>query len=307
MPGRPPDRAAVRRPLTLAEIVAWADAHHAVTGKWPTASSGLVQGAPSRTTWAAIDAALRLGHRGLPGRSSVAKLLAEHRQVRRPVAKPPISVEQIAVWADAHHAATGKWPRYDSGPVQAAPEPLTWRALDLALRVGLRGLPGESDLRTELAWQWWQLYRRARSRMSVPEILAWADAHHAATGAWPKWSSGRVRAARFPITWRAVDVALYEGNSVLPGGSRLSRLLAQERQVRGRVVKTPLTVAQIVAWAEAHYAATGQWPHSRSGPVLGTPRCGTWQAIETALKRGRRGLPGGSSLARLLRTARCRP
>jgi hypothetical protein len=297
----------VRRPLTVALIVAWADAHHAATGRWPTACSGRVQEAPARATWAAIDAALRLGHRGLPGRASLAKVLAEHRQVRRPVAKRPISVAEIVEWAEAHNAATGRWPRYDSGPVAAAPEPLTWRAVDQALRAGLRGLPGESSLLLVLIRHWWGLYRRYRSRIGVEQILAWADAHHEATGSWPKWNSGRVRGAHYPVTWRVVDTALYAGNSVLPGRSRLSRLLAETRQVRGRVQKAELSVSQILAWADAHHTATGQWPGCRSGAIRSTACPGTWQAVDTALRRGLRGLAGGSSLSRLLAEHRQAP
>jgi hypothetical protein len=61
----------------------------------------------------------------------------------------------------------------------------------------------------------------------------------------------------------------------------------------------PLTVAQILAWADSHRARTGKWPQVRSGPVRDAPG-ETWIAIEDALRLGTRGLKGGSSLARLL-------
>jgi hypothetical protein len=60
-----------------------------------------------------------------------------------------------------------------------------------------------------------------------------------------------------------------------------------------------LTVELILAWAEAHHARTGQWPNQRSGPVADAPG-ETWNAVNLALNHGRRGLPGPSSLARLL-------
>jgi hypothetical protein len=33
----------------------------------------------------------------------------------------------------------------------------------------------------------------------------------------------------------------------------------------------PLTVEQILAWADAHHAATSVWPGDKSGPVIGQP------------------------------------
>jgi hypothetical protein len=66
----------------------------------------------------------------------------------------------------------------------------------------------------------------------------------------------------------------------------------------------PLTVEQILAWADAYRARTGSWPNAKAGPVpeaLGQ----TWNAINMALYVGHRGLPGGDTLARLL--GRLRP
>jgi hypothetical protein len=67
--------------------------------------------------------------------------------------------------------------------------------------------------------------------------------------------------------------------------------------------KTPLTVAEILRWADAHKQHTGSWPTKASGPVWGAPGV-TWQAVQSALRRGCRGLPGGDTLAGLLRRAR---
>jgi hypothetical protein len=63
--------------------------------------------------------------------------------------------------------------------------------------------------------------------------------------------------------------------------------------------KPQLTVAQVLAWADAHQARVGRWPTKLSGPVLGVPG-ETWPALDQALRRGWRGLPGGDSLSRLL-------
>jgi hypothetical protein len=70
-----------RRPvLTAAQILSWADAHRGRTGAWPLATSGALAAAPGET-WAALNMALRLGLRGLPGGSSLARLLRQERGV----------------------------------------------------------------------------------------------------------------------------------------------------------------------------------------------------------------------------------
>jgi hypothetical protein len=76
--GMPRGRKPHRPPLTIERILAWADAHHARTGRRPSANSGLVVEAPG-TTWNAVNLALVLGLRGLPGGSSLTSLLNNHR------------------------------------------------------------------------------------------------------------------------------------------------------------------------------------------------------------------------------------
>ena len=59
------------------------------------------------------------------------------------------------------------------------------------------------------------------------------------------------------------------------------------------------TEAQILEWADAHYKRHGEYPKRTSGPVDNAPG-ETWGAVDSALYQGGRGLPGGSSLAKLL-------
>jgi hypothetical protein len=60
-----------------------------------------------------------------------------------------------------------------------------------------------------------------------------------------------------------------------------------------------LTIAQILKWADLHQLRTGEWPTSRTGPILDQPDR-TWESVQTALIKGTCGLPGGSSLHQLL-------
>jgi hypothetical protein len=50
----------------------------------------------------------------------------------------------ILSWADEAHARSGRWPKQEDGPVQAAPGK-KWMNINQALRLGLRGLPGGSS------------------------------------------------------------------------------------------------------------------------------------------------------------------
>ena len=138
----------------------------------PGSVSRVVAGAP-RELWKAINHAAGGGPRGLPGDSSLAELLAEHRgtpclirgpkavaektwaweQEQYPVKGPQMRLREgrertagltiagILAWADAHHAAHGHWPRSEAKPVEAAPDE-TWTGIDYDLRIGRRGLSG---------------------------------------------------------------------------------------------------------------------------------------------------------------------
>jgi hypothetical protein len=61
-------------PLSEGQILAWARAHEARTGKRPNAASGPVAGVPGES-WGGINQALTRGLRGLPVGSSLAKFL----------------------------------------------------------------------------------------------------------------------------------------------------------------------------------------------------------------------------------------
>src|SRR5207247_1654084 len=121
-------------PLTIEQILKWADAHCQNTGQWPNQKSGEVQGAPGEK-WKCIAEALYKGLRGLPGDSSLAKLLTEKRSVRNIQALPPLTIEQILKWADAHRQKTGEWPNQNSGEVLDAPGE-KWGNIDDALNKG---------------------------------------------------------------------------------------------------------------------------------------------------------------------------
>ncbi len=289
-------RESAPRLLAEEQILAWSDAHFARTGEWPVKDTGVISEAPDEK-WIRIDDALRRGLRGLQGGSSLAQLLDEHRGVRNSKQLPQLTKEQVLVWADEYFQRTGEWPKVKTGAIQNAPGE-TWSGVNAALESGLRGLPGGSSLAKLL-----EKHRRVRNRKGLPslteqQILAWADEHFGRTGEWPSTISGAV--PEHPgETWMAIHCALQKGHRGLSSRCSLAQFLAKHREVRNRADLPPLTVEQVLAWADAAFQRTGQWPDQYSGPIEESPG-DTWAGINFALKTGSRELPGRCSLAQLL-------
>jgi hypothetical protein len=183
-----------------------------------------------RITWKAIDRALQDGCRGLPGGSSLARLLVEHRGFRNKADLPELTVEKILAWAEAHQAAHGGWPSGTEGAIPGTAGE-TWKGIAMALRLGHRGLRRSTTLARLLA-----AHRRRRPLvLTVAMIEAWAVSHHRATGRWPNILSGRV--LDMPDeTWKRIDRSLRDGNRGLPGGQSLPIFLESLRA--GRTIRS---------------------------------------------------------------------
>lgn len=282
-------------PLTISQILAWADSHYARTKTWPNAKSGYVFENPNEK-WSGIDSALNLGLRGLDRGSSLVRLLERERGVRNPVRPPRLTEEQIVAWAEQHFNRTGSWPNTKTGPILDSPGD-DWGLISVALSQGLRGLKGGESLAWLLSRRFGVRNKKALPRLTVKEILRWVDAYFERTGRWPMRVSGPIAEAPGE-TWAGIHCALSEGCRGLPGGLTLTQFLFKHRGIDS--ARHPrLTVAQILAWADAHYHQTGRWPGVLSGPIAQATG-ETWVAIDSALRTGARGLRGGTSLPKLL-------
>jgi hypothetical protein len=213
--------------------------------------------------------------------------------------RPPLTALVILAWADDHKARTGEWPKILTTDAGSLPPGKSWHAIDQALRQGWGGLPGGDSLPQLLARARNAPSHRGRHRppLSEARILHWAGLHHRRTGQWPCCSSGPVADAAGE-DWSNIHEALKKGMRGLPGGESLRGLLARRLGVHGGAIPR-LSEETILQWAEAHHAATGVWPTSESGPVAAAPG-EHWRAIQSALRLGLRGLPGGETLVRLL-------
>ncbi len=286
--------------LSTELILAWADKHHERTGRWPKENTGVIQDAAGET-WKGVAMALIKGTRGLPGCSSLARLLREKRGVRNISAIPPLTTPEILAWADAHFERTGEWPNAQSGPIrESAGE--TWAGVVSALGKSSRGLPVGSSLAQLLSDHRRIRNRKGLSNLTEAQILAWADAQHERTGEWPTHLSGSIPGEEGE-TWSSVNHALMRGCRGLPGGCSVADLLAIHRGMRNVRNPPKLTQEKILDWIDAHKQRTGQWPRVMSGPIPEAPG-ETWRNLDNALRLGLRGLPEDSSLARLIQEHR---
>jgi hypothetical protein len=292
-----------RSRLTIKKILAWADRHHKRTGRWPSFGSGPVTGAPGER-WAAIHSALENGRRGLRRGYTLATLLETYRGVPYKRGLPRHTARRILAWADAHHLRNGRWPTLHSGSIPAAPGE-TWLKVEGALSKGHRGLPGGDSLSRFLVRHKRRQRRNRRhhparhSRLTIQQILAWADEFHQREGRWPARGSGPIKGTQ-DDTWESIDNALREGMRGLQRGSSVALLLEKHRGARHKHHRPRITNRDILAWADAHHRRARRWPTSAAG-LIPESTGDTWMAVENALRGGMRGRPGGDSLARFLR------
>src|SRR5207248_83112 len=149
---------------------------------------------------------------------------------------------------------TGIWPTQGTGAIADAPGE-TWKAVQMALVQGLRSLMGGSSLAKLLAEHRGVRNTQNLPRLTFDQVLAWADAHHQRTGEWPTILSGPVHEVPGE-TWSGINAALQQGSRGLPGSSSLTKMLAQYRGVRNIGAPPPLTVNQILVWADRHHERT---------------------------------------------------
>ncbi|MGA2620744.1 MAG: hypothetical protein ABSF26_24230 [Thermoguttaceae bacterium] len=142
----------------------------------------------------------------------------------------------------------------------------------------------------------WHHLHKCR-RISKGDILAWADAYHAQHGKWPRVKSGTIAGTDY--SWSIIDKSLSQGQHGLPGGSSLAQFLKRHRGASPWLGR-PLSEEQILSWADANFAAFGHWPTERTTYHPAAPH-ESWRNIDILLRCGYRGLPGGSSLPRLLK------
>jgi hypothetical protein len=290
------------RPLTRAEILAWADRTHEKTAKWPTEKAGDVLGVPGET-WNGISFALRKGSRGLEPGSSLAKLLEEERGVPNHLAKPDLDEKTILELADAWFKTHKKWPTRSSGKIPGTND--TWMGIERAMQEGGRGLEkkegGDSIARLLMR------ERAARNIRHLPRlteklILKWADAYKKKHGTWPTKMSGLIPGGPAGETWSTVSCALVGKLRKLPRRwITLAVFLGAKRKAKSaHKAKLELTEKQIIRWARDYKSRTGKWPVATSSDSVLKSKGESWIKIDRALRMLGRGLSRKTTIVKLV-------
>ena len=300
-----------KSPLSVEIIVEAAVQFHARTSEWPTqlTKERILEGPLKDMAWSAINAALRVGSRGLPGGSSlpIELEIAGHRKNQKK--HGDISLEQILKAAVQFHARTSEWPSRATKEriPDGALKDMTWLAINSALRDGSRGLPRGSSLADELEIAGHKKNQHKQADITVEQIEEAAVQFHGNTGKWPScYTKERILVGPLKdTTWGTIQSILYKGGRGLPGGSSLADVLQNAGHKKNQKKQADITMEQIVEAAIQFHGRTNKSPSQSTKELIleGPLKDTTWSAINSALRDGSRGLPRGSSLADVLEIA----
>lgn len=281
--------------------------HFSASWSYPHVLSGAVDGGYTGDTWSGYNMALISGNRGLSGGSSLAKLMS--RLVTgydNPANRPELTTDFIVDRAKEHFLRYRKFPTAHSGAVNGGHPGDTWLAYNCALMNGTRSLCGGTSLSQLLSASGiGHTNKKGKPRLTEEFILSRITEHFQRTHRFPVATSGAVMGGHAGDTWLGYERALINGNRGLPGGSSLSRLMKRSNTgYSSRLEKPTLTTEAILERCVEYFVNCKKYPTRKSGAVQGGYKGDTWMAYDQALTKGARGLPGGSSLAKLLDTIR---
>jgi group I intron endonuclease len=286
-----------REPLNETQIEAAARNWYIKNGEWPSRRTKREIPELPGESWEGVNDALRRGCRGLPEGSSLYKFLAFRGFTNRCV-KKNLTKDKIWEAAKSWYNHNGEWPsERTKGKIPELPNE-NWSILDHALVRGLRGLPGGSSLPQLLASR--GISNRC-SKKDLTEDQVWIAAQnwYTITGRWPTQHTKGEIPGLTGENWDLVSHALINGFRGLPGGSSLPKFLTS-RGVTNRCSKMGLTESTIWKAAQNWFTQEYQWPSQHTkGEIPELPGY-NWNAINSALKVGGRGLPKGSSLSKVL-------
>jgi hypothetical protein len=212
----------------------------------------------------------------------------------------PLTEELIRKWILDEFTSTGKWPNTRSGKVQVVGVDEAWQSLHNYLVRGGRGLPGGQSLTDVVA----EVRRQAGLEVVLTEglIKQWIRAEYEKTKRWPLASDGDVLVDGVAEKWCNLHLNLLQGRRGLPGGRRLVDLVEEVRTELGQPSTRTMEDVRQLIWQ--HYCDRKEWPHFKSKLPVPGGLFTSWNALNQALSVGRFGLPGGSSLAKVVESVK---
>ncbi len=189
-----------------------------------------------------------------------------------------------------------KIPTLKSGPVDGLPG-WTWLHIDKGLREGYYGLTRGSSIARLAVLHFGYRHVGNLPPLTIDLIIQKLHEFYRKHGRYPTQADGAVEGMEHE-TWKQWDVALRNGLRGLPKGSSLAKLRKSHFGDRNRSDLSPLTEEFIVECMKVYEKRHMRLPSMDSGAVEGMPG-EIWKNWDFALRNGYRGLPGGSSLAKL--------
>lgn len=288
--------------LSEESIVSWIKQHITKYRKKPTQKSGIIEfaiGTYEKMTWQDVDNSLKKGLRGLAGNDSLSAFIQRHTgEEPRKTSYRKIPIELARDWVKQYHNKYNDLPSKRTGVIEFAIgdfQDTTWAALDSALRRGGRGLikiSGLTDLTNEVCG--------ISNRKSIPvltdeEIFLLVQEFMQKHGKKPHCNSGKVERIQ-GLEWKNIHEQLYRR------GSSLSRYIQQKFGIRARNIPHSLSLPTVQEWILKYVDKYKKPPGARSQIYVefSTEKI-SWGVVHSEIKKGRCGLPKGSSLADLVK------
>jgi len=240
-------------------------------------------------TWGAVAKALRYGSRGIRHSTTLAR---EAKDMG--LTKPLLTEEIVKEAIRAFYAKHVHHPNAKSGDASAYfGYPTNWMNLEADLRLGLRGLPGNTCLFALACEMGLAVDKPDLTQEIVEDAIR---SFHKEHGTRPTLNNGDATAYfGYQETWAAIETALRNGCRGLPSNKSLKRL--SQGLGLGKMNLTQEIVEEAV---RAFHKDHGRHPRVHEGDA--TAYFGyqeTWRSVNAALSEGLRGLQGGITLSKL--------
>lgn len=261
---------------------------HDEFGKYPNQRSK--ENKPLGSTWVSIDSALRNQLRGIRKTSSLAELVAhvsgeKHHLGRGKITKTDI-IKEIRLFYDKN----GKYPNVKSADKTSFG--LKWPSISRYLKHGCRGLEDGSSL-SQLVEEISGIPNSHRLKLTEKMIKNEIISFYSKFGKYPTSQSKENKP--FGSTWMSINGALRSGSRGLEGDSSLYKLVCEisDKHV-GNLNKTEI-IREIALFNKKFKKCPTK--RSKENKPFGS----TWGNIDDSLRKGFRGLKGGSSLSKLVK------
>ncbi|WP_339908977.1 DEAD/DEAH box helicase [Symmachiella dynata] len=287
-------------PIQLADLHAEIWNFYRQHGNWPSVYSGFVE--QFNTEFHYLDHCLRKGQRGLGPNSSL------YTECKRVAADKGKSIEKrtgdMTPWTlqTVQDEIRGHFQRCGKFPLVATPGTTslgtTWSTINFYLRRGgHHGLPGGSTLaqQVEAVKQSLGMLQEHAAELTFENIRRAILLYQETHGQYPRRGSSDP----VPIiggAWGTLNNRLRKGKvSEVSSLATIVKFIRTQKNDPPAPAKRPLTVSEIHLTIRRHIEQYGEAPSRQSGgqSVFGI----SWGHLDNLLKKGGRGLPGGSSLA----------